>query len=164
MKSSEAFKKKKSVPNRWNCYVQHPDPGSLENQVALFHNTNMQCCCKTSMEAGAGQCFFHTPRYIAGLWTHPPLLLRLANGLSTTVARRFVFKPKIQTWVNFGGSCTGRCWYILWTLGPLYSLLLYFMDFWCSSWYIFPVLVFCAKRNMATVLSTTTPGHESKFC
>jgi hypothetical protein len=23
------------------------------------------------------------------------------------------FKPKIQIWVNFGGSCTGRCWYIL---------------------------------------------------
>jgi hypothetical protein len=44
------------------------------------------------------------------------------------VARWFVFKPKIQIWVNFGGSWNGRCWYVLWTLRPFYSLLLYFMD------------------------------------
>jgi hypothetical protein len=25
------------------------------------------------------------------------------------VARWFVFKPKIQIWVNFGGSCDGIC-------------------------------------------------------
>jgi hypothetical protein len=24
-------------------------------------------------------------------------------------ARWFVFKPKISIWVNFGGSCNGRC-------------------------------------------------------
>jgi hypothetical protein len=50
------------------------------------------------------------------------------------VARWFVFKPKIQIWVNFGGSCDGRWWYILWTLGPFYGLLLYFMDLWYSLW------------------------------
>jgi hypothetical protein len=33
------------------------------------------------------------------------------------VARWFVFKPKIQIWVNFRGSCTGRCW-------------VYFMETW----------------------------------
>jgi hypothetical protein len=44
------------------------------------------------------------------------------------VARWFVFKPKIQIWVNFAGSCNGRGWYILWTLIPFYGLLLYFMD------------------------------------
>jgi hypothetical protein len=49
-------------------------------------------------------------------------------------SRWFVFKPKIQIWVNLGGSCNGRCWYILWTLGPFYGLLLYFMDIWYSSW------------------------------
>jgi hypothetical protein len=52
----------------------------------------------------------------------------------TRVARWFVFKPKIQIWVSFGGSCNGRYWYILWTLGPFYSLLLYLMDIWYSSW------------------------------
>jgi hypothetical protein len=30
----------------------------------------------------------------------------------TRIARWFVFKPKIQIWVNFGGSCTGRYCYI----------------------------------------------------
>jgi hypothetical protein len=47
---------------------------------------------------------------------------------TTRVARWFVFKPKIQIWVNFGGSCNGICWHILWTLGPFYDLLLHFMD------------------------------------
>jgi hypothetical protein len=35
----------------------------------------------------------------------------------TRVARWFLFKPKIQIWVNFGGSCTEWC-------------LVYFMDTW----------------------------------
>jgi hypothetical protein len=52
----------------------------------------------------------------------------------TRVARWFAFKPKIQIWVNFGGSCNGRCRYILWTLGPFYGLLLHFMDIWYSLW------------------------------
>jgi hypothetical protein len=46
----------------------------------------------------------------------------------TMVARWFVFKPKIQIWVNFGGSWTGRGRYVLWTLGSFYGLLLYFME------------------------------------
>jgi hypothetical protein len=53
---------------------------------------------------------------------------------TNSVARWFVFKPKIQIWVNFGGSCNGRCWYILWALGSFYGLLLYFMGIWYSSW------------------------------
>jgi hypothetical protein len=64
------------------------------------------------------------------------------------VARWFVFKPKIQIWVNFGGSCSGWCWYILRTLGPFYGFLLYIMEIW----YIVPVLVFCTKKNLATLM------------
>jgi hypothetical protein len=41
-----------------------------------------------------------------------------------------LFKPKIQIWVNFGGSCNGRCWYILWTFGPFYGHLVHFTDIW----------------------------------
>jgi hypothetical protein len=33
------------------------------------------------------------------------------------VARWHVFKPKIQIWLNFGGACNGRFWYILWPFG-----------------------------------------------
>jgi hypothetical protein len=54
--------------------------------------------------------------------------------MGSRVARWFVFKPKIQIWVNFGGSCNGRWWHILLTLCPLYGLLLYFMDIWYSLW------------------------------
>jgi Arf-GAP/GTPase/ANK repeat/PH domain-containing protein 1/3 len=31
--------------------------------------------------------------------------------LFTRVARWYIFKPKIQIWVNFEGSCNGRCWH-----------------------------------------------------
>jgi hypothetical protein len=34
-------------------------------------------------------------------------------GERVRVARWYIFKPKIQFWVKFGGSCNGRCWYIL---------------------------------------------------
>jgi hypothetical protein len=79
------------------------------------------------------------------------------------VARWFVYKPKTQIWVIFGGSCKGRCWYILWTLGPFFGLLLYFMDIWYSLWKIgifIPVLVFCTKKNLAT-LCTIGPCRQS---
>jgi hypothetical protein len=38
-----------------------------------------------------------------------------------------------------------------------YGLLLYFIDIWCSLWQFgtfFPVLVFCTKKNLATLLET----------
>jgi hypothetical protein len=35
------------------------------------------------------------------------------NACPGRVARWFVFKPKIPIWVNFGGPCNGKCWYIL---------------------------------------------------
>jgi hypothetical protein len=38
---------------------------------------------------------------------------------SNGVARRFVFKPKIPIWVNFGGLEIGKCLYILWPFGIL---------------------------------------------
>jgi hypothetical protein len=37
------------------------------------------------------------------------------------------FKPKIPIRVNFGGSCNGRRWYILWLLGLFYGHLVYCM-------------------------------------
>jgi hypothetical protein len=51
-----------------------------------------------------------------------PWLGTLSNGAESRVARWFVFKPKIQILVNFGGSWIGRWWYILWTLGSYYGL------------------------------------------
>jgi hypothetical protein len=47
-----------------------------------------------------------------------------ANLGGARVARWFIFRPKIAIWVNFGGSCNGRCWYILWTFGLFYNHLI----------------------------------------
>jgi hypothetical protein len=53
-------------------------------------------------------------------------LLHIFKSPFIRVARWFVFKPKIQIWVNFRGSCYGRCRYILWTVGPIYGLFVIF--------------------------------------
>jgi hypothetical protein len=37
--------------------------------------------------------------------------------LQTRVARWYIFKPEIPIWVNFGGSCNGRCWCTLCLFG-----------------------------------------------
>jgi hypothetical protein len=59
---------------------------------------------------------------------------------------------KSQFWVNFGVSCNGRCWYILWPFDQFYGHLVYIM----AIWHIFPrfgifyhVLVFCTQKNLA---------------
>jgi hypothetical protein len=45
----------------------------------------------------------------------------------------FVFKPKIQIWVTFGGPWNGKCFTtiknILWSFGNLVALLVYFPPF-----------------------------------
>jgi hypothetical protein len=66
--------------------------------------------------------------------------------LLTGLPDGIVSSQKIPIWVNFGGSCNGRCWYILWTFGLFCSHLVYFMVIW----YIFPVLLCCTKKNLAT--------------
>jgi hypothetical protein len=50
------------------------------------------------------------------------------------VARWHIFKTKIPILVNLGGFCIGRCWYILWTLGPIYGRLVYFEAIWYILW------------------------------
>jgi hypothetical protein len=58
---------------------------------------------------------------------------------------------KIPIWVNFGGPKNGKfyahfeyntaIWYILWPFGNFVAI-----------WYIFPVLVFCVNKNLATLM------------
>jgi hypothetical protein len=40
------------------------------------------------------------------------------------------FQTKIPIWEKFGGSCNGRCGYILWPFGLFYGHLVYFMVIW----------------------------------
>jgi hypothetical protein len=41
-----------------------------------------------------------------------------------------MFKPRMPIWVNFGGSCIGRCWYLLWPFGPFRGCWVYFTAIW----------------------------------
>jgi hypothetical protein len=46
---------------------------------------------------------------------------------------RFSNKIK-QNWVNLGGSCNGRCWYILWTFDLYCGQLVYVISIWYRVW------------------------------
>jgi hypothetical protein len=72
--------------------------------------------------------FFFQPTAIITVCPSQLMRQKFLTGESR-VARWFVFKPKIQIWVKFGGSCTGRCWFILWTLGIVRGNLVYFSRF-----------------------------------
>jgi hypothetical protein len=50
------------------------------------------------------------------------------------VARWYIFKPKIQIWVNFRGPMIGKCFYILWPFGIFYRHLEYFMTIWYTKY------------------------------
>jgi hypothetical protein len=58
------------------------------------------------------------------------------------------FKPKIQIWVNFGGSCNGRCRYILWTLGHFRSFcyILWTVGIVCGNLVFFPFWYFVPRK------------------
>jgi hypothetical protein len=71
----------------------------------------------------------------------------------TRVARWNIFKPKIPIWVNFGGSCNGRCLKMLRPNGLFYGHLVYFVAIWYILWLFdifFPVLVCRTRKNLAT--------------
>jgi hypothetical protein len=56
------------------------------------------------------------------------------DGSGTGLPDGLFSNQKSKYWVNFGGSCNGRRWHILWTLGLFYGVLLYFIDIWYSLW------------------------------
>jgi hypothetical protein len=79
----------------------------------------------------------------------------------TRVARWFLFKPKIPILVNFGGL------YLDW------KMLLYFMAIWdiydhlvhsCSFGTFFPVLVYCVKKNLATLAEPRMGSNKNHEC
>jgi hypothetical protein len=70
------------------------------------------------------------------------------------VAKWHVFKTKIKIWVNFGRTWKVRCWYILRPFGLFYchmvNVVVICYILWLF-WYIFPVLVCCHEKNLATL-------------
>jgi hypothetical protein len=86
-----------------------------------------------------------------------------AKHVEIRVARWYIFNPKIPIWVNFGGSCNGRFLCMLWLFGPFSGNLVYFMALWYILWsfgLFFPVLVYCNKRNLATLFEITRSGSR----
>jgi hypothetical protein len=87
------------------------------------------------------------------------------------------FRTKCPNFGKFWGTWNGKCWYILWTFGIYYGHLeyvyyghleyntaiwnmyitviwyTYFRAIWKSGIRIFPVLVYCKKTNLATLLT-----------
>jgi hypothetical protein len=63
---------------------------------------------------------------------------RGVGGGGGRVAWWYIFEPKIPILVNFGGSFSGRCWYVLRPFGLFYVRLVYFM----ALRYIFGHLVY----------------------
>jgi hypothetical protein len=68
-----------------------------------------------------------------------------------------VFKPKIQIWVNFGGSCNGKCWYMYFM--AIWSILGHLVYIFCGHFGIFywlfgifsTILVCCTNKNLAAL-------------
>jgi hypothetical protein len=74
------------------------------------------------------------------------------------VARWYIFKQKIQIWVNFGGSCNRRYWYMYVYFFHLvfFVHLPYFMDIRYISWLFgnfFLLLLCCSTKNLATLIN-----------
>jgi hypothetical protein len=63
-------------------------------------------------------------------------------------ARWFVFKPKIPSWVNFRGSCNGKCWYILCPFSLFYGHWKYFMAMFCDHLVYFPPFWYVVPRKI----------------
>jgi hypothetical protein len=64
------------------------------------------------------------------------------------VGRWFIYKLKIPFWVNFRGSCKGRCWNMLWPFGQFLGHL---VNVFCGHLVYFPVLVCCTMKNSVTL-------------
>jgi hypothetical protein len=84
-----------------------------------------------------------------------------ANVLASRVARWYIFKPKIQIWVNFERPAMEDCIFYghLVKFSPfdtVYDHLVYVHPFW----YIFAVVVCCTKKNLATLLASLTIFHR----
>jgi hypothetical protein len=65
------------------------------------------------------------------------------------VARWFVFKPKIQIWVNFFRALQWKMYYILWSLGPFYGFCYILWTFGIirsNMLYIFPFWYFVPRK------------------
>jgi hypothetical protein len=87
-----------------------------------------------------------------------------AGRRGSRVPRWYTFKPKIPLWVYFRGPSNIKGRYILWSSGIFYFHLVQFTAIWyffsVNLVHLTPVLVYCAKKNLATLRGRTV-GQKS---
>jgi hypothetical protein len=83
------------------------------------------------------------------------------------VARWYIFKPKIPSWVILEGLAMEDVGNIIWPFGLFYDHMVYFMAIWCilwlfdtfmSTWYIFVSLVYFSRFGMLCQEKSGNPG------
>jgi hypothetical protein len=79
------------------------------------------------------------------------------------MARWQIFEPKIPTWAKFGGSCSGRCWYIFCPLGLFCDHLVYFI-FQCLILHIDFWKLLCLVRNFFIFEPLDMVGRQQFKC
>jgi hypothetical protein len=66
----------------------------------------------------------------------------------------FFSNKKIPIWVNFGGAEIGKYLMAIWNLSQPFGKFNDHLVHFVLIWYIFPVLVSCTKKNLATLAPT----------
>jgi hypothetical protein len=65
----------------------------------------------------------------------------------------------VYTYTYYGGPWNGECWYIL-GIGQLKYLRPFGIHMYVAViWYILPILVYCTKKNLATLLVSFHFSH-----
>jgi hypothetical protein len=78
----------------------------------------------------------------------------------TRVARWYIFIPEIPIWKYFEGPLIAKCWYNLWPF-VIWNILCP-LSYFVVMGYISPVLVYCEKKNLATLPQILTPQPKRK--
>jgi hypothetical protein len=73
------------------------------------------------------------------------------NAGGCRVARWYICKPKIPIWVNFTSLAMWRVWLILGPIGHFVCIIYGHLVKLLVKWYIFPVLISIAEKNLATL-------------
>jgi hypothetical protein len=89
--------------------VGHEDVGGT-GVVLLLHGKLDQSLITVHLTQGKASSQKRFKNFI--FWKYGEIRIKMCINITTRVAGWFVFKPKIQIWVNFAGSCNGKRWYI----------------------------------------------------
>jgi hypothetical protein len=99
----------------------------------LFPSTDFECITVWTVRQARWSSVYdtlHKPISFKGAIKSSEMVLVIKFERPSRVARWYLFKPKVQIWVNLGGSCNWRWWYILRPFGLYYGHLAYITAIW----------------------------------